>query len=216
MPIGTLDLVVRDNKGSDNFIVGEVFQHQYYQPHPRLRNVHSIVDLGANAGFTTVYWSRLFPKAELIAVEPLPDNASVTRANCELNSVRAVIVQAACVAHDAESVQLALHAKDYGHYVSSVSGSRDTDVSDGIAVRGISMPTLLRTHRIDTVDLLKIDIEGYEKTLLCENAEWLRCVRAVVIEWHFPDADTELAILAAKHGFSEPELYRGQHWLLRP
>jgi FkbM family methyltransferase len=216
LPIGAVDILVRDNKGSDNFIVGEVFHHQYYEPHPRLQNVRSIVDLGANGGFTSVYWSKVFPLATQIAVEPHPDNAALARANCALNNVHAEIVQAACVPRDADGVRLSLHSKDYGHVVSSEHAPGTGFVNKDITVEGVSMPELLRTREIHEVDLLKVDIEGYEKVLLYENDAWLSRVRAMVIEWHFPDAEQELSALAAKHGFCPPERHRGQHWLLRP
>jgi FkbM family methyltransferase len=214
-PIGMLDILVRDNHGSDNFILGEVFHHNYYAPPPKVRDIKSIVDLGANAGFTSLYYSRLFPEATLIAVEPHPDNATMMRANFLLNNVRAEIVEAACVVSDGR-VQLEIHPMDYGHQIQESTESPKDATRKSVGVVGVSMPTLLSKFNVDEVSILKVDIEGYEKTLLNENADWLDCVRSIVIEWHFPNAVQELSTLAQKHGFCAPELHRGQLWLLRP
>ena len=55
-PINKIKLQVRFNEGSDAFILSEVFEHNYYQT-PLTCNITTIVDLGANAGFTAVYFS---------------------------------------------------------------------------------------------------------------------------------------------------------------
>ena len=211
-PVGAIDLIVRDNDGADNFIIGEVFHHEYYQTHPSVSDVQSIVDLGAHAGFTTLYWTRHHPKAKIVAVEPHPDNASLLRSNCLLNNVHADVVEAACVSDDRRSVRLATHPNGFGHQVDTGAHTAATHVT----VAGISMPALLETNRLKEISILKIDIEGYERTLLHDNAEWLACVRAIVVEWHFPDAAHDLTRIAAQHGFRPPQQHRGQYWLVRP
>jgi hypothetical protein len=56
----------------------------------------------------------------------------------------------------------------------------------GTEVPMISMATLLDTHGITTVDLLKIDIEGGEQALFDGDIDWLSRVRAIIVEFH-PD-----------------------------
>ena len=72
-PVRSVRLLVPANRGSDAFIFGEVFEHEYYRlslPVPP----STILDLRANAGFTAVYFARVYPIARLACVEPVPDN----------------------------------------------------------------------------------------------------------------------------------------------
>ena len=68
-PIGKIRLRVRANGGSDGFIHGEVFEHHYYRLGLPFQPA-TILDLGANAGYTAVYFSRTYPSAKIMAVEP--------------------------------------------------------------------------------------------------------------------------------------------------
>jgi hypothetical protein len=56
------------------------------------------------------------------------------------------------------------------------------------------MPSLMREFGIDTIDLLKLDIEGAEKELFgAATEEWLPRVRNILIETHeriYPGSDT--------------------------
>src|SRR6185295_4512289 len=56
-PLKSLSFAVRSNRGSDQFVFGEVFHHRYYDL-PLSKPPSTILDLGANAGFTVVYFSR--------------------------------------------------------------------------------------------------------------------------------------------------------------
>src|SRR5437773_4672900 len=66
-PIGDLRLLLRANHGSDAFIHGEVFCHEYYRL-PLESPPATILDLGSNAGLTAVYFGRLYPDAKLACV----------------------------------------------------------------------------------------------------------------------------------------------------
>src|SRR5262245_22207843 len=92
-PIGNIQLLLRANVGSDGFIHGEVFEHEYYRL-PLLAPPKTILDLGANIGLTAVYFSRLFPMAALACVEPVPENLRVLARNLELNAIRATVIPA--------------------------------------------------------------------------------------------------------------------------
>lgn len=54
-----------------------------------------------------------------------------------------------------------------------------THEGDGVPVRAITMRTLMRETGIQTIDLLKVDIEGAEREVF-ETCDWIDCVRALV------------------------------------
>lgn len=214
-PVGRMDILVRDNGGSDAYVMGEVFHHRYYELHPRVQAPRTIVDLGANAGFASLFFARCVPQARIIAVEPHPDNATLMRANFALNGVAAEVLEAACAVHDGR-VLLRRHPMDYGHYVAPDAGAGPASADDAVSVEGISMPTLLQRFGLSEIGVLKLDVEGYEKPLLAGRPDWLSAVRAIVMEWHHPDEEEEVREIARRNGFREPERHRGQIWLLRP
>ncbi|MGH6829030.1 MAG: FkbM family methyltransferase [Rhizomicrobium sp.] len=207
-PIGDLKLRVRTNR-SDRFIFGEVFDHRYYQlqcvPPPT-----TILDVGTNVGFTAVFFARSFPDAQLACVEPEPGNLRVLEENLRLNGVKATVFPAAVSMRNGTEI-LAIHEKDYGH--SLVQGSNPAGRT--LEVAAMTIPAILDRLGWPRIELLKMDIEGYERHLLAQACPWLQLVDKLFIEWHDSPQEGRLALdrIAARHGFSAPRLLPGI-WLL--
>ena len=52
-------------------------------------------------------------------------------------------------------------------------------------VKGISIGTLIAEHKLERIDILKLDIEGAEKELFSKNTSvWLPNVNTMIIELH--------------------------------
>lgn len=207
-PIGRIRLLIRANSGSDLFIHSEVFEHCYYALGLRT-TPRTILDLGANAGFTAVYFGRLYPNARIACVEPIPDNVRVLKRNLVMNEIQADVVEAAIDTNDG-SARMKLHVMDYGHTVSRGTNSHN---ARGLDVAAISMSTLLDRLQWDHIDLLKMDIEGHERMLLCGECTWLQKVETICIECH-DGFETELPDLAQRHGFDVPIRLPGI-WLMQ-
>jgi FkbM family methyltransferase len=200
---------VRCNGGSDNFIFSEVFDHLYYNL-PLQIVPQTILDLGANAGFATLFFSRKYPAAEIACVEPIPENIECLKLNFTLNEVAARVFEAAIAPYDG-TASMALADMDYGHHICEESA---TDGRGTLRVPTISIATCMTEMKWQRINLLKMDIEGYESVLLFEKCEWLHLVDAIFIEWHGDNPRENLQKLAKAWGFLEPELQPGI-WLLR-
>ncbi len=62
----------------------------------------------------------------------------------------------------------------------------------GCTVEGVSLATLFERERIETIDMLKMDIEGAEHDVLLFSAEdVLRRIRTLALEYH-PNASKEV------------------------
>lgn len=207
-PIGNVRLLLRDNLGSDGFIHGEVFGHQYYRL-PLKREPGTILDLGANTGMTAVYFGRVYPNARLACVEPVPENVRVLEKNLELNSIPATVFAAAVDVQDG-SVRMELLDKDFGHRVAPSGSDAATQT---IEVPALRIPTILQRLGWPRIGLLKVDIEGHEKVLFSTHCEWLHLVDAMCIECHEGFGESDLRSLAARFGFLDPVLLPGI-WLL--
>jgi FkbM family methyltransferase len=211
-PLGALRLVLRSNAGSDGFIHSEVFEHEYYNLNLRTAP-ETILDLGANIGLAAVYFARVFPNARIACVEPISSNLNILRKNLELNNVDAAVFEAAVDVTDGR-LRMMLHPKDYGHVVVQEVGSRGGEAI--VACKSLSVPSIMRHLGWQHIGLLKVDIEGHEKTLFASDCDWLDFVGAMCIECHPGFGETELRALAERFGFLPPRQLSGIWLMARP
>jgi len=145
-------------------LLWEIFAEEiYYFKNP----VRCIYDLGANIGFSAVYFHLLNPSAELVCVEPMKENLRILERNLHSNNINAKIIRAAV--GDTEG-QTTLFFSDQSHALPSVYTKQPQS-------RQVS---ILPFDRIISGKGygLKIDIEGAERFLsqypaIIENADWI-------------------------------------------
>jgi FkbM family methyltransferase len=133
-----------------------------------------VFDLGANVGYASVYFALRYPSARVLAVEPEPSNAALLRRNVA-GLPRIEPIEAAAWPSPG---RLALADPGKGYWGMRVETSQAGDV------KAVTMRELLQRADADWVDLVKIDIEGSELELFSEEADWVNCVGALVLELH--------------------------------
>lgn len=162
-------------------LIDEIFKKNTYyvdldNPRPR------IVDAGAHIGMSTLYFKKLYPHAEVLAIEPDPRSAKLLRENIEQNGLTdvSVITKALIGAHGAETVVLYQHPL-WGVFSSVSQGgwTRDQHTSP-LSVETMRLSTLLELP----VDILKVDIEGLETEVLSEASDRLHNVGVLFVEFH--------------------------------
>src|SRR5579864_5909313 len=62
---------------SDYSILKQIFVDDEYEPLRNLDGPKCIIDCGANVGFSSLYFARLYPSAHILAIEPDEENAAV-------------------------------------------------------------------------------------------------------------------------------------------
>ncbi len=172
---GNLRLPIRPN-GVDCGTLADIFDRQLYDL--TANGVTRILDLGANIGAATLFFASRFPQAEFACVEPFPGNLIVLRETIRVNRIRATVFDGV-VGIDAGEADLNLGCNPDAFSLTPAEASSET-----LRVRQFSVPELLEALGWDRIDLLKIDIEGYEKTLFHRNNEWLGRVRFIIGEAH--------------------------------
>lgn len=212
-PINKIKLRLRFNAGSDAFILSEVFEHNCYQT-PLTDDVTTIVDLGANAGFTAIYFSKIFPKAIIACVEPIPGNIEVLKKNIALNNVNAIIIQSAVTVDD-KAITMEIGDKDYGGKIHDIPFGK-TMANGTLTVNGYSMDTIMKKSGFDKIDLLKIDIEGYEGVLFSTNTSWLEKVNAIIMEIHEGVSIEAIKSVTLPYGFTTITQQHGNWILTKP
>ena len=195
-PVEQVRLALRDN-GADQLVYGEVLITRDYDvevPTPK-----TVLDLGGNIGLATLFFSRRWPTAQLAVVEPVPANLAILRENLSLNRVNATVFPAAVADHDGE-VEIALNTLDCAHKIIGLPGAVATKGT--IRVEALSIPTIMARLNWDRIGFLKMDIEGYEATLLKNRADWLDRVDALCVEaFDNTISDQEMRAIAAQHRF---------------
>lgn len=140
----------------------------------RLPDFHpqTIVDAGANCGMASVFYANTYPDARIIAVEPDPSNFAMLVKNTRAYP-NVTPVHAALWSSDGE-LQLTGGDAFEKWGIQTIEGS---------GVRAITIDTLMREHGLQSIDLLKVDIEGAEKEVF-KIAPWMSQVKLLVIELH--------------------------------
>lgn len=153
-----------------------------------------IIDCGANIGLSILYFKTLYPNSKVIAFEASPDISKNLRMNIENNGIKNVeIYNKAVWIHD-NGIELTLEGADG----SSIFGS-----GSKAKVESMRLKTLLEKE--NSIDFLKMDIEGAEVQVIkdCENS--LDKVANIFIEYHSFDGHkqelSELLSILTKNNF---------------
>ncbi len=170
--------------------IREVWVDECYQL-PSQVKPETLVDLGGNIGLTSIWLARKYALKQHIIVEADFENAALLRRNLTANRVNAIVIEAAVGPHDGEAQFASNNRSNIGQVVGPDAG-RNT-----VTVPMVSMSTvLLRLSPGQTVDLLKLDIEGGEEPLMRGSLEWLSLVRFIIAELHPPDVDCAFVVAA--------------------
>lgn len=180
--IGTVHVRARD---SDMTILRQVFRDRDYElpsevHRERMQRIYDrivasgrtpvIVDAGANMGAASLWFAHAFPAAQIVAIEPEPNNAALLRRNV---GTRATVLECAL-------------GGTPGH-VSVIVGGKSDAAQTARADSGIPIVTVDQAFAKvpnGAPFVLKIDIEGFEKDLFAGDCRWLDRIPFVIVEPH--------------------------------
>lgn len=122
------------------------------------------VDVGANVGAHSIMMSRrVGPGGRVIAFEPVPATAWQMREHLALNKVENVQLFEAAISDAPGTVEMNIfdqrHAAWNSRGASVINGISPVDC---VTVRAKSLDEVMRECGVERVNLLKIDVEGYE------------------------------------------------------
>jgi FkbM family methyltransferase len=133
----------------------------------------AFLDLGANIGLTTLWIATRSSLSPIIAVEPDHENALLTAKNLRQNGFSAEVVEAA------------VGPKDGTVYFEKSEWSNQGHVAEeGTPVRMVSVQSMLKDRGLNSLGLVKVDIEGGEQALFLGPNEWFGCTGAMIVEFH--------------------------------
>ena len=178
------------------YIVDEIWNKKCYYHGPELNKETTVIDVGANQGFYSVYAAKYCKS--VIAIEPDPINFAIMRKNIEVNNLedRVTLVNAAvgCSQHPT------LLFKPVSN-TDAVSGMISTN-KEYLASIGLAAElTSFEAPTITLYDLigknvgplfLKLDCEGSELDVLKSIGPAVQYVNALTMETHGCYTDAEI------------------------
>ncbi|MEO8336683.1 MAG: FkbM family methyltransferase [bacterium] len=197
MPTLGTGLALWGRAGStDRLVFEEVFMRRDYEVFRDGESPRTIVDLGANVGYTSAYLLSRFPEARVVAIEPDAGNIAVARRNLAVFGDRVALVQGAVWSH--RTGLCVVREPGAGEWGIAMRECRKGETADLVAM---DMTDVIARAGDAQIDLLKIDIEGGETTLFGAGvARWLCRVRMLIVELH--DASARAAFDGATRGAS--------------
>jgi FkbM family methyltransferase len=150
-----------------------------------LRRGYVMIDIGANIGYYTCLACKVLGSdGHIYAVEPLMENLSFLVRNLELNkcSETVSIYKLALGDHDGYAfMEYYPHAPNISKVVSTSSKNSKTLKQ----VRMITLDNFVKQLRLEKVDFLKMDVEGYEVKILRGGINTLESFRPkIFVEIH--------------------------------
>jgi FkbM family methyltransferase len=180
---------------SDMDVFRQVFvDREYESVHPR-ETVETILDCGANVGYTSVYFLNKYPDARVVAVEPDPENARICRMNLAPYGDRAQVVVGAVWSHPATLTLVQNAYRDGRAWATQVRQMDPERDCAETSLTAFDIPALMHRLGCDQVDILKVDIERSEAILFGGACQWLKHVKNIAIELH--DAECERIFFSA-------------------
>ena len=147
------------------------------------------IDIGANVGYMTVLASQAVGSSgRVLAVEPDPGNSRLLTANIARNGCTNVTVCRSAVGSKPGSATLYQSAWNMGNHRLNAGPSGRAIASRAIEVPVETIDRLAAQHDLRRVDLIKMDIEGYEPGALAGMREIIRRDRPVVLTEFWPFA----------------------------
>lgn len=163
-------------------LLAEIYvEGAYDRPCVAVRPGDVVVDIGAHVGAFAVHAAQSGASA-VYAYEPSPINIEHFVHNAERNAASVVTIVEAAVGARAGTSRLGLGRFSVGNVLLDAVSER---TSRSIDVRTTTLAGIFEAHRLDRIDVLKIDCEGSEGALLvASDPELLRRVDRIALEYH--------------------------------
>ncbi|WP_420151462.1 FkbM family methyltransferase [Spirosoma sp.] len=143
-----------------------------------LREDSVMVDIGANMGYYTVRAAQKLKRGKVIAFEPDPGNFAILQKNVAINQLSNVVLNNAALSNRTETMRLYKHPFNVGDY---------RLYNDGDFTEFVDVPTLQLDDAVsERIDLIKIDVQGFEYFALSGAYQLLTRFHPVVFSEFWP------------------------------
>ena len=203
---------VVDAQDNAEFIIQEIWVDELYNQEYQIRSGDTVVDLGANQGFFSLYAAS--HGAQVMCYEPEPATFGVLTTNINRNDLASKITPVNAAVGDRNG-EITIRIPHSDAYCTSGMVSTSTRFIDNLSthadahIEEMTVP-LVRfgdvLASLKRVDLLKIDCEGAELDIMKGATETeMGIVQNIVMETHEAYEEKELFWSIRRHGFAVSE-----------
>ncbi|MDX9738967.1 MAG: FkbM family methyltransferase [Candidatus Dojkabacteria bacterium] len=149
-----------------------------------------IIDIGSHIGISVFYFKSLYPNSKILAFEPNPITFKLLEENIESNGIEDVQIINKAVWKENGRKKFYIDGKENSwHSNSSFLESSWTgkEITKEISVQ----TTRLDEYIAEDIDMLKIDTEGSELSILKAHKKYLDRIQNIVVEYH-PSRDFKI------------------------
>lgn len=137
-----------------------------------------IIDAWAYTWLSTLYYTKKYPEAKIIAIEPEKSNFELLRKHTKYYS-NINIINAGLWYKNSDLKIVDKNIDKWSFSVNEVNGKEEN------YIKAITIDEILNSSGFDFIDILKIDIEWSEIELFWNNYQsWIDKVNVIVIELH--------------------------------
>ncbi len=181
LPIKTIDgksfsISFFDDSASQ-YVINEIFNSKCYPIFSFLTDVNVIVDVGANVGFATAYFSCSYPDAQIYCFEPDPVAFLLLRDNCrQLGNCTPYPI--GLYSDDVSKTfylgESSVHSSIHNNSLSATSQTIYLRKADSFFIE----------NGITSIDILKVDTEGCEVEILRRIMSHNFGIKVIYLEFH--------------------------------
>lgn len=171
---------------ADISVAAEIFKHREYRiADEAVKNAGTILDVGAHKGFFALYCASLNPKAEIFCLEPEKNNLEALKNSKKNNKLKNVTIIESALSNKTGSTNLVVTDDSHNHYLDDFEN--ESAVTQKTTTYNFA--DLVKEYKIESVSLLKMDIEGGEYAVFNGfTPEDYTKIKSIVMEYHnFPD-----------------------------
>ena len=141
-----------------------------------------IIDAGANIGLAACFLINKFPKSTIVSIEPELNNFEQLSKNVQhYEHVHPLKMALSNVEEKLDVID-----NNQGNW-GFITTNKDDGLSQKVvdSIDSITVSGIMAKYNLQHIDILKVDIEGYEKELFESNyEEWIPKTRCIIIELH--------------------------------
>lgn len=162
----------------------DIFGHQGYKFETKKVEPY-IIDCGANIGLSLVYFNQLYPNAKIVAFEPDPTLFEICKNNTAYFEEKLKLYPYA-VWNEETILYFESEGADGGRVEKEKIGENENPKNNKTSTKNIIEVKAVRLQQYlnQRIDLLKIDIEGAEITVLEDCVDSLHWVGNLFVEFH--------------------------------
>ena len=142
----------------------------------------TILDLGGYVGLASTFLANKYPNAKILLVEPDPDNFIIAKLNTrQFNNIECINCGVWSKKCDL-TILSKVKNEDWGIILREVSEKESVSPR----IKAMSILDFMNYGNMESIDFLKIDIEGSEKEIFSHvsSKEWIRKSKIISCELH--------------------------------